>query len=73
MHFVCGESSFVGMNVVSDQTVKPASLNGIVKVLLNWSKAAFVNTVYKLFKRLLSYTRVDAKVGFGKTLLWIRP
>ena len=34
---------------------------------LNWSKTAFVNTVYKLLKRMFSYTRVSAKLGFGKT------
>ena len=34
---------------------------------LNLSKTAFVNTVYKLFKRMFSYTRVNAKLGFGKT------
>ena len=27
----------------------------------------FVNTVYKLFKRLFSYTRLNAKLRFGKT------
>ena len=36
------------------------------EVLLNWRKTAFVNMVYKLFKRLLSYTRVHAKLGFSK-------
>ena len=34
---------------------------------LNWSKTAFVNTVYIFFKRMFSYTRVNAKLGFGKT------
>ena len=34
---------------------------------LNWSKTVFVNTVYKLFKRMFSYTGVNAKLGFGKT------
>ena len=34
---------------------------------LNWSKTAFVNTVFKLFKRMFSYTRVNAKLGSGKT------
>ena len=33
------------------------------EVFLNWSKIAFVNTVYKLF----SYTRLNAKLGFSKT------
>ena len=38
------------------------------EVLLNWSKTAkIVNTVYKLFKRLISYTRVDIKLRFRKT------
>ena len=37
------------------------------EVLLNWRKTAFVNTVYKLFKRLFSYTRVNAKLGMCKT------
>ena len=37
------------------------------EVLLNWSKTALVNTVYKLFKRLFSYTRLNAKLGFSKT------
>ena len=37
------------------------------EVSLNWSKTAFVNTVYKLFKLLFSYTRVYAKLGFSKT------
>ena len=37
------------------------------EVLLNCCKTAFVNTVYKLFKRLFSYTRVHAKLGFSKT------
>ena len=26
-----------------------------------------MNTVYKLFKRLFSYTRLNAKLGFGET------
>ena len=26
-----------------------------------------MNTVFKLFKRLFSYTRVNVKLGFGKT------
>ena len=34
---------------------------------LNWSKTAFVNMVYKLFKHMFNYTRVNAKLGFGKT------
>ena len=37
------------------------------EVFLNWSETAFVNTVYKLFKRLFSYTRLKAKLGFSKT------
>ena len=36
-------------------------------VLLNWSKTAFVNTVFKLIKHLFSYTRLNAKLWFGKT------
>ena len=34
---------------------------------LNRSKTAFVNMVYKVFKSLFSYTRVNAKLEFGKT------
>ena len=34
---------------------------------LNCSKTVFVNTVFKLFKRMFSYTRVNAKLGFGKS------
>ena len=37
------------------------------EVLLNWSKTVFVNIVYKLFKRLFTYTRLNSKLGFGKT------
>ena len=37
------------------------------EVLLHRSKTVFVNTVYKLFKRLFSYTRLNAKLGFSKT------
>ena len=37
------------------------------EVMLNCSKTAFVNIVYKFFKRLLSYTRLSVKLGFGKT------
>ena len=40
---------------------------------LNWSKNAFVNMVYKLFKCKFSYTRVSAKLGFGKTSFMITP
>ena len=40
---------------------------------LNWSKTAFVNMVYKLFKCMFSYTRVNAKLGFGKTSFMITP
>ena len=37
------------------------------EVLLNWSKTAFVHTVFKLFKRRFSYTRLNAKLGFSET------
>ena len=37
------------------------------EVLSNRSKTAFVNKVYKLFKRLFSYTHLNAKLGFNKT------
>ena len=40
---------------------------------LNWSKTAFVNTVYTLFKRMFSYTRVNAEIGFGKTSFMNKP
>ena len=53
------------MNVGSKS--KTNRLKRYSEVLLNWSKIAFVNTVYKLFKLLFSYTRVYAKLGFSKT------
>ena len=57
-HFVC-------MNVGSN--CKTSQFKRHSEVLLNWIKTAFVNTVYKLFKRLFSYTRANPKLGFGKT------
>ena len=53
------------MNVGSNR--KTCRLKRHSEVLLNWSKTAFVNRVYKLFKRLFSYTRLNAKLGFSKT------
>ena len=52
------------MNVGSN--CKTSRFNRHSEVLLNWSKNAFVNTVYKLFKRLSSYTLVYTKLGFGE-------
>ena len=65
MHFVCGWPSFACMNVWLN--CRTCRFKRRSEVLLNWSKTAFVNTVYKLFRRLFSYTRLNAKLGFCKT------
>ena len=65
MIFYVGNHHFVCMNVRSN--CKTSRFKRHSEGLLSWSKTVFVNKVYKLCKRLFSYTRVTAKLGFGKT------
>ena len=60
-----GNHLFVCMNV--GYNCKASRFKRHSAVSLNWRKTAFVNTVYKFVKLLFSYTRVNAKLGFGKT------
>ena len=53
------------MHVQKKKYVNFVSISRLTGKCVNWSKTAFVNTVYKLFYRLFSYTRVNVK--FDKT------